>query len=74
MQCAQGAHVTALLCAAMEAAGVPPAQVQFLTFPLIPKPSGGHRGVLGQSAFFRVWEETKKAYCQEYVQKNDRPY
>ena len=73
MLCDYSAHVTALLYAAMEAAGMLPAQVQFLTFRLIPKPSGGHKWVLGQSAFFRVWEETKKEYCQEYV-RNDRTY
>ncbi len=51
--------VLATLLMACESLCVFPQQVSFLAFPLIPKPTGGHRPILGQAALVRLYESCR---------------
>jgi hypothetical protein len=69
-----GVHALATLFMCMEAVGVPPPQLWFLTMPMLEKPSSGFRLILGQPAFMRVWDECKAKYMEEFCVRNDRSY
>ena len=59
---------------AMEAIGMPPPQLSYMSFPLVDKPGGGYRAILSQPALVRNWEGLRKPLAQSYVKANDRPY
>ena len=59
---------------AIEALGMPPPQLCYMSFPLVDKPGGGHRAILSQPALVRNWEKLRKPFAQDYVQSHDRPY
>ena len=67
-------EIIATLIQIIEMIGLFPDDLNYLTFPLIPKPGGGQRFIMTVTSLVRLWERLPPPFADKYVAATARPY